>query len=290
MIRDVTGLNEARDGSTPDKSTLVGLQKLAANASNVATRHISQASLYLTLKLAENISLKIADALEFPLTANSLQNSISTYNTKTLADVVKLNLHDFGIFLELEPDEEEIAKLEENIQVALKTGGINLEDAIDLRQIKNLKLANQMLKVKRRAKMAQDQASQQANIQAQAEEQRKTNEAQALSEVQKQEAISGANVQYEKAKNEFEIQRMEIAASQELQKLQKQFEYDMQLKKQDVAAMQEKENRIEDRKDNRTKIQATQQSQMIAQRKDDTPALDFESDTLESQFASGGVA
>jgi hypothetical protein len=280
MIRDVTGLNEARDGSTPDKSTLVGLQKLAANASNVATRHISQASLYLTLKLAENISLKIADALEFPLTANSLQNSISTYNTKTLADVVKLNL----------PDEEEIAKLEENIQVALKTGGINLEDAIDLRQIKNLKLANQMLKVKRRAKMAQDQASQQANIQAQAEEQRKTNEAQALSEVQKQEAISGANVQYEKAKNEFEIQRMEIAASQELQKLQKQFEYDMQLKKQDVAAMQEKENRIEDRKDNRTKIQATQQSQMIAQRKDDTPALDFESDTLESQFASGGVA
>ena len=290
MIRDVTGLNEARDGSTPDKSTLVGLQKLAANASNVATRHISQASLYLTLKLAENISLKIADALEFPLTANSLQNSISTYNTKTLADVVNLNLHDFGIFLELEPDEEEIAKLEENIQVALKTGGINLEDAIDLRQIKNLKLANQMLKVKRRAKMAQDQASQQANIQAQAEEQRKTNEAQALSEVQKQEAISGANVQYEKAKNEFEIQRMEIAASQELQKLQKQFEYDMQLKKQDVAAMQEKENRIEDRKDNRTKIQATQQSQMIAQRKDDTPALDFESDTLESQFASGGVA
>jgi hypothetical protein len=290
MIRDVTGLNEARDGSTPDKSTLVGLQKLAANASNVATRHISQASLYLTLKLAENISLKIADALEFPLTANSLQNSISTYNTKTLADVVKLNLHDFGIFLELEPDEEEIAKLEENIQVALKTGGINLEDAIDLRQIKNLKLANQMLKVKRRAKMAQDQASQQANIQAQAEEQRKTNEAQALAEVQKQEAISGANVQYEKAKNEFEIQRMEIAASQELQKLQKQFEYDMQLKKQDVAAMQEKENRIEDRKDNRTKMQATQQSQMIAQRKDDTPALDFESDTLESQFASGGVA
>ena len=290
MIRDVTGLNEARDGSTPDKSTLVGLQKLAANASNVATRHISQASLYLTLKLAENISLKIADALEFPLTANSLQNSISTYNTKTLADVVKLNLHDFGIFLELEPDEEEIAKLEENIQVALKTGGINLEDAIDLRQIKNLKLANQMLKVKRRAKMAQDQASQQANIQAQAEEQRKTNEAQALAEVQKQEAISGANVQYEKAKNEFEIQRMEIAASQELQKLQKQFEYDMQLKKQDVAAMQEKENRIEDRKDNRTKMQATQQSQMIAQRKNDTPALDFESDTLESQFASGGVA
>ena len=134
MIRDVTGLNEARDGTTPDKGTLVGLQKMAANASNVATRHIKQSSLYLTLRIAENIALKLADALEFPLTRNALQNSISTYNAKTLEEIADLNLHDFGIFLELEPDEEEQAKLEENIQVALQQGGIDLEDAIDLRQ------------------------------------------------------------------------------------------------------------------------------------------------------------
>ena len=152
MIRDVTGLNEARDGSTPDKSTLVGLQKIAANASNVATRHIKQSSLYITLRIAENIALKLADALQFPLTANSLKNSISTYNIQTLQEVASLNLHDFGIFLELEPDDEEVAKLEENIQVAIQKGGIDLEDAIDLRQIKNLKLANQMLKIKRKAK------------------------------------------------------------------------------------------------------------------------------------------
>ena len=152
MIRDVTGLNEARDGTTPDKGTLVGLQKMAANASNVATRHIKQSSLYLTLRIAENIALKLADALEFPLTKNALQNSISTYSVKTLEGIADLNLHDFGIFLELEPDEEEQAKLEENIQVALQQGGIDLEDAIDLRQIKNLKLANQMLKIKFRSK------------------------------------------------------------------------------------------------------------------------------------------
>ena len=126
MIRDVTGLNEARDGTTPDKGTLVGLQKMAANASNVATRHIKQSSLYLTLRIAENIALKLADALEFPLTRNALQNSISTYNAKTLEEIADLNLHDFGIFLELEPDEEEQAKLEENIQVALQQGGIDL--------------------------------------------------------------------------------------------------------------------------------------------------------------------
>ncbi len=282
MIRDVTGLNEARDGSTPDKQTLVGLQKIAANASNVATRHIKQSSLYLTLRIAENIALKIADALEFPLTRESLQNSISTYNIKTLKEVSNLNLHDFGIYLELEPDEEEQAKLEENIQIALKTNGIDLEDAIDLRQIKNLKLANQMLKIKRRLKMAQDQANQQANIQAQAQAQAETAEKTAMAEVQKQEAISGANVQYEQAKSQMEIERMQIAANIEEQKLAKKFEYDMQLKQMDVQNMQQKEKQIEDRKDGRTKLQATQQSEMINQRNNDTGPINFENqDTMQ---------
>tara|TARA_R100001460_G_scaffold14978_9_gene33379 strand:- start:167 stop:2557 length:2391 start_codon:yes stop_codon:yes gene_type:complete len=284
MIRDVTGLNEARDGSTPDKTTLVGLQKLAANASNVATRHIKQSSLYLTLKLAENISLKIADALQFPLTKSSLENSISTFNVRTLQEINNLNLHDFGIYLELEPDEEEEAKLEENIQVALKTSGIDLEDAIDLRQIKNLKLANQMLKIKRKKKQERDQANQQANIQAQAQAQAETAEKTAMAEVQKQEAISGANVQYEKAKSQFEIERMQIAAQIEQQKLQAQFNYDMQLKQMDVQAMQEKEQKIEDRKDKRTKIQATQQSEMISQRKNETGPINFENENTLQAF------
>ena len=191
MIRDVTGLNEARDGSAMEKNSLVGLQKMAANASNVATRHINQSGLYITLKLAENVALKIADALEFPLTRSALQNSISTYNIKTLDEIINLNLHDFGIFLELEPDEEEQAQLEANIQVALQQGGIDLEDAIDLRNIKNLKLANQMLKIKRKAKAKQDQANQQANIAAQGQSQADTAEKTAMAEVQKQAGYNG---------------------------------------------------------------------------------------------------
>ncbi len=276
MIRDVTGLNEARDGSTQDKNSLVGLQKMAANASNVATRHIKQASLYLTLKLAENVSLKIADALYFPLTAESLKNSISTFNVETLQQVVDLNLYDFGIFLELEPDDEEQAKLEENIQVALGQGGIDLEDAIDLRQIKNLKLANQMLKAKRKQKAIQDQANQQANIQAQAAAQAETAEKTAMAEVQKQEAISGSKVQYEQAKAQMEINKMQIAADLEKIKMQQKFEYDMQLKQLEVQAMQQKEAAIEDRKDKRSKMEATQQSEMISQRQNDSLPVDFE--------------
>ncbi len=279
MIRDVTGLNEARDGSTPDRNTLVGLQKIAANASNVATRHIVQSSLYLTLQLAENIGLKIADALEFPLTKASLQNSISTFNIKTLEEIVNLNLHDFGIFLELEPDEEEQAKLEENIQVALQAQGIDLEDAIDLRQIKNLKLANQMLKIKRKAKGEQDQANQQANIQAQAQAQAETAEKTAMAEVQKQQAISGANVEYEKAKSEFEKDRMQLQAQLDQQKLMTEHQNAMELKGMERQATQEKEALIEDRKDKRIKMEGTQQSKMIQQRQTDSPAIDFEAES-----------
>ena len=276
MIRDVTGLNEARDGSTQDKNSLVGLQKMAANASNVATRHIKQASLYLTLKLAENVSLKIADALYFPLTAESLKNSISTFNVETLQQVVDLNLYDFGIFLELEPDDEEQAKLEQNIQVALGQGGIDLEDAIDLRQIKNLKLANQMLKVKRKAKAKQDQANQQANIKAQGDSQAETAEKTAMAEVQKQEAIMGANVQFEQSKNQMEIQRMQIAAQLKAQEMQTKFQFDMQLKQLEVQNMQQKEKAIEDRKDTRSKMEASQQSELISQRQNDSLPIDFE--------------
>ena len=281
MIRDVTGLNEARDGSLPDRNTLVGLQKLAANASNVATRHIVQSSLYLTLKIAENISLKVADALEFPLTKSSLQNSISTYNIKTLSEVVNLNLHDFGIFLELEPDEEEKQQLEANIQVALQAGNIDVEDAIDLRGIKNLKLANQMLKVKRKQKAKQDQANQQANIAAQSEAQAAAAEKTAMAEVQKQQAISGANVEYEKAKSEFEKDRMQLQAQLDQQKMMMQHKNDMELKKVEVQGMTEKEKLIEDRKDKRSKMEATQQSEMISQRKNDSLPINFENENVE---------
>ena len=276
MIRDVTGLNEARDGSTPDKQTLVGLQKIAANASNVATRHIKQSSLYISLIIAENIALKIADALEFPLTAASLQNSISNYNVNTLIEVSNLNLHDFGIFLELEPDEEEQQQLEQNIQVALQKGGIDLEDAIDLRQIKNLKLANQMLKIKRKAKAKQDQEAQQANIKAQADAQAQAAEKTAMAEVQKQEAISGATVKLEQAKNQMEIQRMNTAHQLDQQKMQMQHKFDLELKKLEAQAQKQKEQEIEDRKDKRIKMEGTQQSELIAQRQNDDPPINFE--------------
>ena len=287
MIRDVTGLNEARDGSQPDPNALVGLQKMAANASNIATKHILDAGLYLTLRTCENISLRVADALDFPLTADSLKQSISVYNVETLNEIQNLNLHDFGIFLELEPDDEEQAQLEQNIQVALQTQGIDLEDAIDIRQIKNIKLANQMLKLKREQKKKEDQANQKAMIDAQAQANAKTAEQAAMNEVEKQQALAQTEIQIEQAKSQFEIQRMEQEALIKKQIMAEQFQYDLQLAQQQNARVSEKEQFIEDRKDKRTKLQATQQSEMISQRQNDGLPTDFENQATEDLSGFG---
>ena len=277
MIRDVTGLNEARDGSLPDKDTLVGLQKIAAQQSNIATKHINNASLYLTLRLCENISKKIVDVLNFPLTAEALKNSISTFNVNTLAEVSNLNLHDFGIFLDLEPDEEEKAQLEQNIQVALQSGGIDLEDAIDLRQIRNLKLANQMLKQKRRIKAERDQKAAQANMQAQAQANAQLAEQTAMAETQKQQVLTDQKLQLEQAKSQFEIQRMQTEAQIKRELMAEEFNYNVQLAKTKYESEGGKEKEIEDRKDKRARIIGTQQSQMIQQRQNDGTPIDFES-------------
>ena len=277
MIRDVTGLNEARDGSLPNRDMLVGLQKMAAASSNTATKHILDGSLFLTLRICENISKRVADALSFPLTANSLSQSISVFNVQTLQELKNLEIHDFGIYLELEPEEEEQAQFEQNIQVALQNGGIDLEDAIELRQIKNLKLANQSLRYKRKKKMEQDQANQQANIQAQAQANAQAAEAAAMSEVQKQQALAETQIQIAQAKNQFEIQKMEYEAQLKKQLMMEEFQYQMQLAQVEAQANAEKLGKIEDRKDAREKLRGTQQSELINQRQNNTMPKDFES-------------
>lgn len=283
MIRDVTGLNEARDGSQPDKNALVGLQKLAAAASNTATKHILQSLMYLTIRAAENISLRAADMLEFPLTKNALISCINQYNVGSLQEIEKLNMHEFGIFLELEPDEEEQQRLEQNIQVALQGGQIGLEDAIDIRQIKNIKLANQYLKQKQRERAEQAALAQQQNIQAQAQANAQASEQAALAEVQKQQALTESKLQLEQGKSQFEIQKLEREAQIKQMLMEQEFGYNLQLAQAKINAESTREKEIEDRKDKRARIIGTQQSEMISQRQNDELPKDFESsgnDTL----------
>ena len=277
MIRDVTGLNEARDGSMPDKNALVGVQKLAAANSNTATRHILQAGLFLTAETAECLSLRISDIIEYSPTKDAFIQAIGAHNVATLEEMSNLHLYDFGIFLQLMPDEEEKARLENNIQMALQQQSIELEDAIDLREIKNVKLANQMLKIRRKKKQEKDQAIQQQNIQLQSQANAQAAQAAAQVDVQKNQALTQSEAQLEQIKAQIEAQKMQQEVNYKKELMQLEFQMNMQLKNAEVEGMKQREKEKEDRKDERTKIQATQQSEMIEQRKSGKAPKNFES-------------
>ena len=276
MIRDVTGLNEARDGSVPNSDSLVGLQKLAAAASNTATKHILNSYLYLTIKTCENIVLRTADSIEFALTEEALKNSISTWNVGQLADLKQIHLFDFGIYFDLIPDDVEKEQLEANIQASLQSGSINLEDAIDIRQVNNLKLANQMIKLKRKKAAEAAQAANLANIEAQGAANAQASEAAAMAEVQKQQAALDTKLKFEKGKSAFEIERMRVDSQIKRELMQLEFNYNMQLGQQKVNKETEKEKEIEERKDKRTRIVGTQQSAIADQKQNNLLPINFE--------------
>ena len=277
MIRDTTGLNEARDGSTPDKNSLVGIQKIAAANSNTATRHILQAGLFLTAEVAEALSLRISDIVEYSPTKEAFIQAIGSHNVATLEEMSELHLYDFGIFIELAPDEEEKQMLENNIQQALQQNNIDLEDAIDLREIKNVTLANQLLKIRRKKKQQKDQAIQERNMQLQTESNAKSAQAAAQADMQKEQASAQTKMQLSQMQAQLDLQKLQQEAEVKKQLMQLEFEMSMQLKQAEVEAMKGREKEKEDRKDERTRIQASQASELIEQRNTGGSPKKFES-------------
>jgi len=277
MIRDTTGLNEARDGSLPDKNALVGVQKLAAANSNTATRHILQAGLFLTSEVAEQLSLRISDILEYSPTKEAFIHAVGNHNMATLEEVQNLHLYDFGIFIELMPDEEERQQLENNIQMALQQKTIELEDAIDLREIKNIKMANSLLKIRRKKKIARDQQLQQQNIQAQSNANQQSAQAASQAKVQEEQAKIQAAIALEQTKQQLQTQTMQQEHAYKKELMQMEYQLNSELKRLDLETQKNKESQKEDRKDERTRIQASQQSELIEQRKLDKPPKNFES-------------
>jgi hypothetical protein len=260
MIRDVTGLNEARDASTPDKNALVGIQKLAAANSNTATRHILQSMMYLTAEAAECLSLRISDIVEYSPTKEAFIRAIGAHNVATLEELKELHLYDFGIFIELMPDEEEKQMLENNIQVALGQKLIELDDAIDLRDVRNIKLANQLLKVKKKAKQKRDQQIQQQNIQAQSQANQQAQQAAAQAEMQKNQANAQTQAQLEQTKSQLKIQYLQQEAQIKKELMQLEFELSSKLQAGQSQVKAEQDNLKEDRKDARVDKQAEKQT------------------------------
>ena len=277
MIRDVTGLNEARDGSMPDKNALVGVQKLAAANSNTATRHVLQSMLYLTAQSAECLSLRISDIIEYSPTKEAFIQAIGAHNVATLAEMSNLHLYDFGIFIELLPDEEEKQLLENNIQQALAQQSIDLDDAIDLREIRNIKLANQLLKIKRRKRKEEDQRIQQENMKAQAQANSQQQQTAAQAEIQKSQAITQSQTQLEEAKNNYKIQYLKEEAAVKKGLMKYEFQLNSQLENMKQQTNVAAESTREDRRDQRVDRQAAHQKDMIDRRKKGDSVNKFES-------------
>ena len=277
MIRAVTGLNEARDGSKPDPNSLVGVQKLAALNSNTATRHVLQGSLYITRTIAECLSIRTADILEYSDFADEFAMQIGKYNLKILDDIKELYLDDFGIFIEMAPDEEQKAMLEQNIQMALSQKDISLEDAIDIREINNLKMANQLLKLKRKQKQEIEQQQKMQEQQMKSQMQMQAQQAQAQLESQKIQMESQAKIQYRQADVAFEIEKLKNEAELKRQLMQTEFEFQMQIKGMEQVNLSQREQNREKAKDDRVSLQSTEQSKLIEQRKNNLPPINFES-------------
>lgn len=276
MIRSVTGLNEARDGSTPDPDSLVGVQKLAALNSNTATRHILKSKLFLTQRIAECISYRVSDILEYSDMKEDFVKAIGRNSVELLDEIKELNLYDFGIYIELHPDEEEKNMLEQNIQISLSAGKIDIDDAIDIRGIKNVKIASQLLKVRKRRKEKMDQKRQQENIALQAEANQQATLTAEQAKQQTMYAEAGAEAEIVKLKAELEAVRMEREFQYKAQLIQLQQGIQSQVKQSEIQSQMDKERFKEDRKDQRTAKQASQQSKLIQQRQQDLDPIDFD--------------
>jgi hypothetical protein len=277
MIRSVTGLNEARDGSTPDPNALVGVQKLAALNSNTATRHILEGGLYMYRSLAEALTYRVADILQYADFKDDFANKIGKYNVSILDEIKDLYIYDFGIFIEISPDEEQKAQLEANIQMALSKGDINLEDAIDIREIKNIKLANQLLKMKRIKKQDREEKmamQQQAMV---AQQQLKSQELAGQVAMQKIQMESQSKMQIKQAEVAFDIEKLKAEAEMKSMLMQQEFNYQMQIAGIKESAITTRDTMKEDAKEKRIAVQNTQQSKLINQRKNNLPPLNFES-------------
>ena len=276
MIRSVTGLNEARDGSMPDANSLVGVQKLAALNSNTATRHILLSGIYITEQLAECVAYRLSDILEYSPMKEDFVKSIGKYSVELLDEIKELHLHDFGIFIQMHPDEEERAMLEQNIQTSLSAGKIDIDDAIDIRSVKNVKIASQLLKVRKRRKEDSDQKRQQQNIALQAQANQEASMTAEAAKTQARMQEMEAEAQLIKLKADVELQRMQQEFQLKSQLIQMQKGIEGQIQANTIAAQQQKEKYKEDRKDKRTAKQASQQSKLIQQRQQDLDPIDFD--------------
>lgn len=267
MIRDVTGINEVMDASTPKGDALVGVREQAIAASNNATYDITNASMILFKKVCEDIVKCIQILPQDCVLYRIYENAIGKTNMGVLASFGDLPMYNFGVQVVKDMEDQEKAYLEQNIQMSLQQKELDIEDAIAIRNMKDVNQAERLLvaRRKKRMKRMQEQAMQNSQMQAQIQQ-------------QSAQATSQAKMQEMQAQAQIEAQKMQLQAQLEMQMEEVRHSYRMQVEMLKAQAMlgfktDEKDFKEklevfkEDRKDMRVTKQANEQARLIEQRK-----------------------
>ena len=277
QMREVVGLNKASDASSPDRDSLVGVQKLAALNSNTATRHNLDAACDITKRIAEAITYRIHDLLKYTDLKEDFARKIGVTATKTLDDVKNLHLHDFAIYLDLYIDDEEKAKLENDMSKAIEKGMMAIQDKYKVLNVKNFKLAiaYMTILVDKYQKKQQEQKAEEFKTQAD-QNIRAAQEAEAARQ-QTAKMIGDIDMQKQTLVNEGLNSKEVVKGEQDRETLMLKIQGDKEVKSIEGGVQIQKQEDAEDRKDKRTRIQATQQSELNVERSKENPnAIDFE--------------
>lgn len=279
MIRDATGINEAMDGSTPKGDALVGVREQQMQAANNAIYDITHSSLILYKKVCEDVIKCLQILPKESVLFKTYVKAVGQDTMNTLKEFEKLPMYNFGVSVTTEMNDRDKMYLEQNINQALAQKELDLEDAIAIRRLKDIDQAERLLVVRRQKRVKKLQQMAMQNSQAQAQAQMQATQAKAQSDAQLEQMRSQLKMQEEQMKSQLEMQSMQLKYQFELQLEQLKganskavAEASTEMKKQ-VQEMQE------DRKDDRVKKQAAEQSKLISQRKGERgPIEDAESE------------
>ena len=286
LLRDAIGIPQGADASTPHPKMAVGVIDQLATNSNAATRHVLDSVLNITERLGKAMALRIKDIFLYSDLTEVYVNAIGSVNVEILKAMKDYHLHDIGINIELRPDAQEKQMLEQNIQQALTQQSITVDDAQEIRNLTNKKLANQLLRVRRKTREREKRQHELAVIE-------KNNEGQAMiaqqssqnkqAELQLQGQMKLANTN---ADIEGKIKVIQAEEESKARLMQQEFQYNMTLKGAEQEVLNEAKKYDNDRKDARQREAASQQSKIAEQKQFNKPALTFESS---EDNISGGV-
>jgi len=284
MIRDATGINEVMDASSPKTDALVGVRQQALAAANNAIYDITNSSMVLYKKVCSDIVKCIQVIHPDSILYRIYENAIGKENMSVLSSFRNLAMYNFGVRVVKEMEEAERQYLEQNIQIALSQKEIDLEDAIAVRQLKDINQAERLLIVRRKKRIAMNQQIAMQNSQQQAQIQQASAQATSQAKQQEMQMQAQLNAQEMQLKMQLEAQLEEVKHQfrKEIEMIKAQAT--LGFKEDDKNFKEKLEVLKEDRKDERVKKQATEQSKLISQRQGDRGELPEESGDITSQI------